>query len=355
MQQKIVDLITQRLNNIKLANYEVKIANFIRSIETNAHNEMTVVRLQIPFYWYQLDILLQQFFADVKVEFVIEHKIYTHFNANKVKNISHIKNIIAVGSGKGGVGKSTIATNLAIALHNLGAKVGLLDADIYGPSLPQMLHTTNIKPVITDNKLIEPIVAFELPTISIGNLIEQNAAAIWRGPMASSALQQLLFQTNWPKIDYLIIDLPPGTGDVQLTMAQKIPVTGAIIVTTPQDVATIDAIKAVTMFNKVNIDILGIVSNMSYFKCDNCDKQHFIFNDQHTVDISNKFNNEIIAQLPLFPKVAHQADHGTPYMAIAKDCNEPLYEELMVLASKISYKLSLLPKNMQLPTAVVTK
>jgi ATP-binding protein involved in chromosome partitioning len=349
--QEIVEVIQQKLSKIQLMDNLVNLATFIRSIETQ--EDKTIVRLQLPFYCYDLARVLQELVIP-KVDFIIEHKIYAHGKSNKIKLLPNIKNIIIIASGKGGVGKSTIATNLTLALHKLGAKVGLLDADIYGPSLPHMLNTTHIQPVITDNKLIEPIMAFGIPTISIGNLIDQSAAAIWRGPMVSSALQQLIFQTNWPKLEYLIIDLPPGTGDIQLTMAQKIPVTGAVIVTTPQDVATIDAIKAVAMFNKVDIDILGIVSNMSYFVCDNCDKKHLIFNEQNTREINSKFNQEILAQLPLIPNIAHQSDLGNPYMA-ADNINAPLYQELMALASKISYKLSLLPKIMQLPTTVVTK
>jgi ATP-binding protein involved in chromosome partitioning len=357
-QPNLATAISKLLLEVKLANKIVDLAKYVQVINVDAKLGVATLALRLPFYWYNLtqvlNDLLQPALGKIKLVLQLEYKIYAHINTNKVKVLPEIKNIIAVVSGKGGVGKSTVATNLALALQQLGAKVGLLDADIYGPSVPQMLHTQDIKPVITAEKLIEPIIAFNMPTISIGNLIDESAAAIWRGPMVSSALQQLLFQTNWPKLDYLIIDLPPGTGDIQLTMAQKIPVTGALIVTTPQDVATIDATKAVTMLKKVNIEILGVVANMSYFMCDGCDKKHLLFNASNTKDITTKFAEEILIQLPLVPKIAYHADSGVPYMAAASQADNH-YQQLMLLASKISYKIAQLPKKMQLPTAIVTQ
>lgn len=189
-----------------------------------------------------------------------------------------IRNVIAVGSGKGGVGKSTTAVNLAVALQQLGARVGVLDADIYGPSVPAMLGLSG-RPESPDNKSIEPMRAFGVETMSIGFLVDQDSPMIWRGPMATSALTQLFKDTRWDDLDYLIVDLPPGTGDIQLTLAQKIPVAGAVIVTTPQDIATLDARKALKMFEKVEVPVLGIVENMAVHTCSNCGHVEHLFGE----------------------------------------------------------------------------
>ena len=211
---------------------------------------------------------------DLGLEININNKILVHSYQKSIEKVPNIKNIIAIGSGKGGVGKSTVAVNLALALKEQGTKVGILDADLYGPSLPHMLGCPE-KVRIINNKL-QPHVAYGLHCISIGHLLEQDAPVVWRGPMVSGGLLQLLHDTVWPELDYLIIDLPPGTGDIQLTLAQRIPVSGAVIVTTPQPVALLDAQKALVMFQKLNISILGIVENMSSFVCSNCNHQHDI-------------------------------------------------------------------------------
>ncbi|MFV1993488.1 MAG: iron-sulfur cluster carrier protein ApbC, partial [Acidiferrobacterales bacterium] len=210
------------------------------------------------------------------VSFNISSKIDSHAVQQGVKPIDSIKNIIAIASGKGGVGKSTMAVNLALALSVDGASVGLLDADIYGPSQPRMLGST-AKPDSVDGKTMEPIVSYDLQTMSIGYLVDEETPMIWRGPMVTQALEQLLKDTNWKDLDYLIIDLPPGTGDTQLTLAQKVPVSGAVIVTTPQDIALLDARKALKMFEKVEIPVLGIIENMSTHICSECGHEEHIF------------------------------------------------------------------------------
>ena len=208
----------------------------------------------------------------------MEHRISAHAVQPGLSPSPRVKNVIAVGSGKGGVGKSTTAVNLALALHADGAKVGILDADVYGPSIPTMLGLSG-KPDSPDNKSIEPMRAFGIEAMSIGFLVDAETPMIWRGPMATSALTQLFTDTLWGDLDYLLIDLPPGTGDIQLTLAQKIPVAGALIVTTPQDIATLDAKKALKMFQKVEVPVLGIIENMALHVCSNCGHEEHLFGE----------------------------------------------------------------------------
>ncbi|WP_103075633.1 iron-sulfur cluster carrier protein ApbC [Solilutibacter silvestris] len=225
-----------------------------------------------------------------------------------------IRNIIAVGSGKGGVGKSTTAVNLAIALSQLGLRVGVLDADVYGPSIPMMLGSRE-RPESPDNKTIEPLRAHGLQLMSIGALVDQeDTAMIWRGPMATSALTQLFADTRWDALDILVIDLPPGTGDIQLTLAQKIPVAGAVIVTTPQDIATLDARKAVKMFEKVQVPVLGIVENMAVHVCSNCGHAEHIFGEGGGAKMAERYGVPLLGSLPLDIRIREQGDAGTPVM-----------------------------------------
>jgi ATP-binding protein involved in chromosome partitioning len=225
--------------------------------------------------------------------------------------LPEVKNIIAVASGKGGVGKSTTAVNLALAMSLENVNVGLLDADIYGPSQPMMLGIQQ-KPEVVDNKAMEPIIQYGIQSMSIGYLIDPDTPMVWRGPMASTALQQLIKDTRWKNLDYLIIDLPPGTGDIQLTLSQKIPMTGAVIVTTPQDIALIDARKAAAMFQKVHVPILGIIENMSTHICSNCGHEEKIFGSGGGQQIAEKLNIELLGQLPLDIQIREQADCGKP-------------------------------------------
>ena len=229
-----------------------------------------------------------------------------------------IRNVIAVGSGKGGVGKSTTAVNLALALQRLGAKVGVLDADVYGPSVPAMLGLSG-RPESPDNKSIEPLRAFGVEAMSIGLLVDTDTPMIWRGPMATSALTQLFTDTRWGDLDYLVVDLPPGTGDIQLTLAQKIPVAGAVIVTTPQEIATLDARKALKMFEKVNVPVLGIVENMAVHVCSNCGHAEHLFGQGGGQAMAAQYGVPLLGSLPLDLRIREQGDAGTPVVAAAPD------------------------------------
>lgn len=234
----------------------------------------------------------------------------THKVQPGVATIKGVKNIIAVGSGKGGVGKSTTTANLATAMARMGARVGVLDADLYGPSQPTMLGVAEQKPEQKQQKLVPVTTESGIQVMSIGFLTNTGQAVIWRGPMLSQALQQLLFQSEWDDVDYLFIDLPPGTGDIQLTLSQKIPVTGAVVVTTPQDIALIDARKAVDMFQKVNIPIFGVLENMSVHICSNCGHSEAIFGSEGGKELAGRLNVPLLGQLPLSLPVREAMDKG---------------------------------------------
>lgn len=258
----------------------------------------------------------------------LRHNIRTHQAQKGVKLLPGIKNIIAVASGKGGVGKSTTAVNLALALAHDGASVGILDADIYGPSQPRMLGISG-KPTSKDGKSIEPMENHGIKAMSIGFLIDEETAMIWRGPMVTQALEQLLSDTRWGELDYLVIDLPPGTGDTQLTLAQKIPVTGAVIVTTPQDVALLDARKGLKMFEKVGIPILGIVENMSFYICPKCGNEDDIFSHGGGERMAEQYEVDFLGAIPLDRRIRNEADEGKPTVAAEPDSRlGQLYLEL---------------------------
>jgi len=254
--------------------------------------------------------------ANVAVK--VSSKVVSHAVQRGVKLVPGIKNIIAVASGKGGVGKSTTAVNLALALAAEGASVGMLDADIYGPSQPMMLGIAG-RPESKDGKRIEPMEGHGLQASSIGFLIDIDTPMVWRGPMVTQALEQLLKDTNWRELDYLVVDLPPGTGDIQLTLAQKVPVTGAVIVTTPQDIALIDARKGLKMFEKVGIPILGIVENMSTHICPNCGHESHIFGEGGAARMSKDYGTELLGQLPLDSLIREHADSGKPTLVADPD------------------------------------
>ncbi|KDN12147.1 [4Fe-4S] cluster assembly/repair protein ApbC [Snodgrassella communis] len=250
-------------------------------------------------------------FGDTPLFVQIQLAIGKHKVQPGVQTIAGVKNIIAVASGKGGVGKSTTSANLAIALSRMGARVGVLDADIYGPSQPTMLGVAGQEPRQHAGQMIPVMAAGEIQVMSVGFLVDTDQAVIWRGPMVSQALQQLLFQSQWDDVDYLIIDLPPGTGDIQLTLAQKIPVTGAVVVTTPQDVALIDARKAVNMFQKVNIPIFGVLENMSVHICSQCGHTESIFGQDGGKELAATLGVPLLGQLPLTLTVREAMDNGT--------------------------------------------
>ena len=245
------------------------------------------------------------------VDVNISTKIATHGVQRGVKRLDNIKNIIAVASGKGGVGKSTTAVNMALALTQEGAKVGILDADIYGPSQPRMMGLSG-NPQSEDGNSLEPMVNYGVQTMSIGFLVDEETPMIWRGPMVTQALEQLLNDTKWKDLDYLIIDLPPGTGDTQLTLAQKIPVSGAVIVTTPQDIALLDARKGLKMFEKVEVPILGIVENMSIHICSNCGHEEHIFGSGGGTSMSEQYDVGFLGSLPLDIRIREETDSGKP-------------------------------------------
>lgn len=253
-----------------------------------------------------------------RTEINISSRIIAHSVQHGVKRLENVKNIIAVASGKGGVGKSTTSANLALALATEGATVGLLDADIYGPSQPRMMGLSG-QPESTDGNSLEPMRNYGIDTMSIGYLIDEETPMIWRGPMVTQALEQLLNDTNWNDLDYLIIDLPPGTGDTQLTLAQKVPVSGAIIVTTPQDIALLDARKGLKMFEKVEIPILGIVENMSTHICSNCGHEEHIFGAGGGDRMATENNVEMLGALPLDMSIREQADGGMPTVVSEPD------------------------------------
>ena len=250
-----------------------------------------------------------------------------------VKLIPGVKNIVAVASGKGGVGKSTTAVNLALALAAEGATVGVLDADIYGPSQPMMLGLAG-RPESRDGKTLEPMEAYGVQAMSIGFLIDTDTPMVWRGPMVTQALEQLLKDTNWRDVDFLIVDLPPGTGDIQLTLAQKVPVTGAVIVTTPQDIALIDARKGLKMFEKVGVPIVGIVENMSIHICSNCGHAEHIFGEGGAARMCKDYNVPFLGSLPLDIRIREQADSGHP--SVIADPDGPVAQAYKAIARKVA-------------------
>jgi len=272
-----------------------------------------------------------------KIQVNIGSRIESHSVQRGVNLLPGVKNIIAVASGKGGVGKSTTSVNLALALAAEGATVGLLDADIYGPSQPQMLGISG-RPDSADGKSIEPMMAHGLQAMSIGFLVDIDTPMVWRGPMVTGALEQLLGDTKWRNLDYLVIDLPPGTGDIQLTLAQKIPVTGAVIVTTPQDIALLDARKGLKMFEKVGIPILGIVENMSTHICSNCGHEEPIFGAGGGELMSKDYHVDLLGSLPLDISIRIQADGGQP--TVVSDADGKIANIYKQIARRVAAKIA---------------
>lgn len=269
-------------------------------------------------------------------------QIISHAVQPGLKPMPNVRNIIAIASGKGGVGKSTTAVNIALSLARTGARVGLLDADIYGPSVPIMLGLSG-KPKSVDGKFMEPLVGHGLQANSIGFLIDQDAPAIWRGPMVTQALTQLLTQTNWRDLDYLIVDMPPGTGDIALTMAQKVPLTGAVIVTTPQDLALADARKGLRMFQKVNVPVLGVVENMSTHVCTQCGHVEAIFGEHGGRDMAAEFNLPWLGALPLQLRIREQTDSGTP--SVVAEPEGEAARAYAQIAEKLAANVAALPPD----------
>ena len=304
--------------------------------------EGRVVSLTLPFVCNSL-LGADGEFKPVLDRFAEEHNVDITLTYNipsiKGQNPNVVKNVIAVASGKGGVGKSTTSINLAAALSLEGATVGILDADVYGPSIPTLLGTKNTEPGSPDNKHIYPVIVNGIQTMSIGYLVDEDSATIWRGPMASKAFQQLYNETLWNELDYLIVDMPPGTGDIQLTLAQNMPVSAAVIVTTPQDLALADAIKGIAMFNQVHINVLGIVENMSYHMCTQCGHRTNIFGAGGGQQIAQKYQVALLAQLPLNMQIRELADSGNQFM-YNQHASPDIQQIYRTLAHKLSYKLT---------------
>lgn len=317
-----------------------KATDAVKVDDTNPANTFTI---NLPFcYKTQQANVKAHVLEALKGELTEQQLIVTqHIASGETKNpaVNNIKNIIAVASGKGGVGKSTTSINLAFALMQEGASVGILDADIYGPSVPIMLGNTDAHPLSSDNKHMQPLSAHGLVANSIGYLVPQEDAAVWRGPMASRALKQLIDETLWPVLDYLIVDMPPGTGDIQLTMAQQVPLTAAVVVTTPQDLALADAQKGISMFEKVGVPVLGLVENMSYYQCRACGTKDYVFSKDGGEILAERHGLPLLGQLPLDITVREHADAGTPLLVSAPD--SPLSESYREAARALSMQLAL--------------
>lgn len=323
-------------------------AKSVKKIIVEGQDVSVAIELGYPAKSYQEELretLTQrlQTLPDVgKVDVAVNVNIVSHAVQKTLKPLSGVKNIIAVASGKGGVGKSTTSVNLALALAAEGANVGILDADIYGPSIPTMLGLSG-KPDSEDGKMLKPKISFGIQTMSIGYLVDPDQPMIWRGPMVTGALQQLLTQTQWDSVDYLIIDLPPGTGDIQLTLAQQIPVSGAVVVTTPQDIALIDAQRGLGMFEKVNVPILGLVENMSMHICSNCGHEEAIFGQGGGVAMAAKNKVDLLGALPLDIHIREYADSGRP--SVVADPDGRPAQIYKAIARKMAAKLAMRTKD----------
>ena len=315
----------------------------VQSIDINANTVSVKLVQGYPSGEYRTEIaaeiktLLEADAAISSAKVEVETRVVAHSVQKSLKRIAGIKNIIAVASGKGGVGKSTVSVNLALALTADGASVGMLDADIYGPSQPRMLGISG-QPESKDGKTLEPMQNYGIRAMSIGFLVEEDTPMIWRGPMVTQALEQLLNDTNWGDLDYLIVDLPPGTGDTQLTLSQKIPVSGAVIVTTPQDIALLDARKGLKMFEKVEVPILGIIENMSIHICSECGHAENIFGKGGGQLMANESDVMYLGGLPLDIRIREDADNGKPTVVSSPECKiTALYKDI---SRRMSAKLA---------------
>lgn len=259
-----------------------------------------------------------------------------HGQISEKKPIPGVKHIIAIGSGKGGVGKSTVTSNLAVTLANAGHKVGVIDADIYGPSIPMLFNKRKDRPEATQDKKIIPLENYGVKFVSFGNFIHEDEPVVWRGPMLGGVLSQFFFETDWGELDYLLLDLPPGTGDVQLSMMQNLEVDSAIIISTPQDVALLDSRKALHMFDKLGLHVMGMAENMSSFICDNCDKEHFIYGTNGVMAACNELGVGYLGKIPLELDLRKGADFGTPYMSQNKFEGRQVWNSYQEIASKIN-------------------
>jgi ATP-binding protein involved in chromosome partitioning len=298
----------------------------------------------------QLVTALETYCSDLadsgRIRFAVESVIVAHAVQRGLKPLGGVRNLIAVASGKGGVGKSTVAVNVALALALEGARAGILDADIYGPSQPRMLGLMGRRPETKDGKNLEPLQAHGIEAMSIGFLVDDKQPMAWRGPMVTSALNQLLTQTNWGDLDYLIVDMPPGTGDIQLTLAQRVPVSGAIIVTTPQEIALADARKGLEMFQKVHVPVLGIIENMSVHICSNCGHEEPVFGEHGGRDLASQYGLPLLGSLPLDKRIRVETDEGKP--TVAADPDGPLARAFREAALRAAGELAARSKDYSL-------
>ncbi len=323
-------------------------AKAIRDIRVDGGRVAVDVELGFPARGYrerlaaELEARVRALAGVESVAVKVDVKIIAHEVQKGLKPLPGIKNVIAIASGKGGVGKSTTAVNLALALSAEGASVGILDADIYGPSQPRMVGAHQ-QPESKDGKSIEPVLSLGLQTMSIGYLIDEETPMIWRGPMVTGALEQLLRDTRWRDLDYLVVDLPPGTGDIQLTLSQKVPVSGAIIVTTPQDIALLDARKGLKMFEKVEVPVLGIVENMSTHICSNCGHEEHVFGEGGGARMAEQYHVPLLGSLPLDIRIREQTDGGCPTVAAEPDGR--IAEAYRDIARRAAAKLALTARD----------
>ncbi len=311
---------------------------FGKSIEVK-EKDAVHFSVKFPFQGFESEIS-QALNACYNQEPQLKTEIRTHKTKKDIESIKGVKNIIAIASGKGGVGKSTVTVMLAKSLQKLGARVAILDADIYGPSMPRMLGDYG-KPTSPDNKSFIAVNAAGIQSMSLGYMIDEESPAIWRGSMITKALMQMVEETRWDEVDYLLIDLPPGTGDIQLTMVQKIPVTATVVVTTPQDISMIDAQKAFAMFEKVEIPVLGVIENMSVFTCPNCNHESHIFGEGAADKMLKKFDTHLLGQLPLNINIRQNMDEGTPENVWGIDSE--ISQKGLVVAMKVGQLLAQLP------------
>jgi ATP-binding protein involved in chromosome partitioning len=300
-------------------------AQALRAVERRASGVVARVALGFPVGGYRAELAqglcahLRAAGIDTPVDVELESDIRAHSVQKQLKPLAGIKNIVAVASGKGGVGKSTVAVNLALAWAAQGARVGLLDADIYGPSQPLMLGLEGQRPGSPDGKTLTPLEAHGVTAMSIGFLVDAEQPMVWRGPMVTQALTQLLSETHWGELDYLVVDMPPGTGDIQLTLSQRVPVSGAVIVTTPQDIALADARKGLKMFEKVSVPVLGIIENMSLHVCSSCGHVEHIFGAGGGARMAEQYGVALLGELPLDARIREEADGGHPTVVAAPD------------------------------------
>lgn len=355
----VEQLIKETLSHYVSDNFPQGILAVCQQLTIEVQRAITI-KLTMPFVCQgELDLIAQSLGESlaktVTFQIQLDIKPVRQFSLAREQSATkqgQVANIIAIASGKGGVGKSTTTVNLAYALMSEGAKVGILDADIYGPSIPTMLGLKNEKPSSSDGKLMTPLNANGISAMSIGFLVDESDATVWRGPMASTAFNQLLNETAWPELDYLLIDMPPGTGDIQLTLAQKVPVAAAVIVTTPQDIALIDAVKGIAMFDKVKVPVLGIIENMSYHICEKCGHQSHIFGEAGGEHMAEDQQTKLLGQLPLDITIRQDADLGES--DVFENSPGEIASHYRKIARNISAQLFLQCDNASPLTATVT-